>query len=84
MDFYFSIKKMSPQAQTNSKRDECRKFHRSLTEDLTIRTIAEYGTLIEVDVGLDNKWTDYYGVAINDIVHASKDMGAGFRWIKEQ
>lgn len=67
----------------NNKRYECRKFHRSLTEDLTIRTIAGYGTLIEVDVGLDNKWTDYYGVAINDIVHASKDMGAEFKWMEE-
>ena len=66
-----------------NKRYECRKFHRYLITDLNVRTIAGYGTLIEVDVGLDNNWTDYYGVAINDIVHASKDMGAEFKWIEE-
>jgi len=68
----------------NNKRYECKRFYRKLVrEGLEIRTIAGYGTLIEVDVGLDNKWTDYYGVAINDIVHASKDMGAEFKWIEE-
>ena len=46
-------------------RYECRKFHRSLVRDLNVRTVAGYGTLIEVDVGLTNNWTDYYGVAIN-------------------
>ena len=67
-----------------NKRYECIKFHRKLVrQELNVRTIAGYGSLIEVDVGLDNKWTDYYGVAINDIVHASKYMGSEFKWIEE-
>ena len=67
-----------------NKRYECKKFYRKLIrQGLDVSTVAGYGDLIEVDVGLDNKWTDYYGVTINDIVHASKGMSAEFKWIKE-
>jgi hypothetical protein len=64
-------------------KSKCRRFHRYSMKDLNVRTVAGYGMLIEVDVGLDNKWTDYYGVAINDIVHASKGMDSEFKWIEE-
>lgn len=63
--------------------NKCKEFHEKLVRYLKVRTIAGYGTLIEVNVGLSNHWTDYYGVAINDIVHASKDMGSEFKWIEE-
>jgi len=65
----------------SDKKEECTKFHNSLK--LKVRTVAGYGILTEVDVGLDNKWTDYYGVAINDIVRASKGIGEEFKWIEE-
>ena len=60
----------------------CGEFNQILNKQFTVRTVAGKEKLIEFDVGLSNGWTDYYGVKINDIVHASKNMTRGeFRWI---
>lgn len=61
--------------------DKCEKLHNQLNNHFDIRTVAGYGKLIEFDVGLDTGWTDYYGIAINNIVHASKELKGEFKWV---
>lgn len=63
-------------------KSKCDEFNQILNSRFPIRTVAGKGKLIEFDVGISNGWTDYYGVRINDIVHASKNMIRGeFKWI---
>lgn len=64
-------------------KNKCHKLYNELKQILDIRIIAGLGKLIEFDVGLANGWTDYYGVAINNIVHASDNMEGEFKWIKK-
>jgi len=63
-------------------KEKCNEFYTHITrDDLPIRVIGGYSELVEVDVGLANGWTDFYGVGINNIVHASKNIQGEFKWV---
>jgi len=69
-------------AYNDYHKEKCYEFYTHINNGkLPIRVIAGYGKLVEVDVGLTNSWTDFYGVKINNIVHASKNIGGEFKWI---
>lgn len=82
--FFVPIKTIAGELLANGNHYEkkCNKFHDEISNSLSIRTIAGYGELIEFDVGLHNGWTDYFGIAINNIVHASKDIEGEFKWVQ--
>ena len=69
-------------AYNDYHKEKCNEFYTHITrDDLPIRVIGGYSKLVEVDVGLANGWTDFYGVGINDIVHASKNIQGEFKWV---